>query len=580
MCRRLIAISIFSWTSLVAQEGAAPTQKEEAVPTPRENVESTEFSLDSVIHLSVKNLKPPQWYPDIVSWDPAVSANSKEVQMHVSQGIALIHAGWDFEAYRHFVEAVKKDPECLMAYWGIALSLAGPNSEVVECRLAAVRRMIDLVTQGKGTVSEQGQAEAMAFVFSEQPERAPEVFAAVSEKYPNNLQLKLMASFLKRDGYDDLFGPRMGQREALEEEEEILKNNTESQMALSFWIALQAEHPDATGKVRKTVLPRVRRLVSYSPDFPTYCERMAHFEKRSGNLALAKIEYEKAIRIYNEKLAEDGLSYYDCPNLIRAKLALAHTLMSLDDFDGAFAIAKELSELEIKPERLYSPGATLVLWEGRTLGARLTLVRGLKSDLKRGLATLPKREEGEKLAFETPAVMAWESWRHALSCRDALAAEDFELAHNYLSALEVSDGLLGRVKSVVSSGSSRQVWLRTRKALKVEWMLSKSALIQAQMGEKSARESKFWAQSAIDERETPEGIFAPLSFSLPPLNKALLLSQLGDKEGAHESFKIAMADYANNIHILKSYEEFLRSDSQTESADKIKNHIQVLLKQS
>ena len=215
MCRRLIAISIFSWTSLVAQEGAAPTQKEEAVPTPRENVESTEFSLDSVIHLSVKNLKPPQWYPDIVSWDPAVSANSKEVQMHVSQGIALIHAGWDFEAYRHFVEAVKKDPECLMAYWGIALSLAGPNSEVVECRLAAVRRMIDLVTQGKGTVSEQGQAEAMAFVFSEQPERAPEVFAAVSEKYPNNLQLKLMASFLKRDGYDDLFGPRMGQRLSL-----------------------------------------------------------------------------------------------------------------------------------------------------------------------------------------------------------------------------------------------------------------------------------------------------------------------------------------------------------------------------
>jgi tetratricopeptide (TPR) repeat protein len=548
------------WASLTAQNESA--------------VE--EFKVDSVIHPVIAGLKPPQWYPELVSWDPAVSASSKEVQEHVSQGMALIHAGWDFEAYRHFAEAVKMDPDCLMAYWGIALSLANPNSEVVEQRLAAVNRMLELVGQGKGTASERGQAEALAFVFSDQPERAPEVFETVAEDFPNNLQLQLLAAFLKRDGYDDLLGPGPGQRAALEEVEEILKNNNESQMALSFWVALQTEHPDATGTLRERVLPRVRRLASLAPEFPPYCELLGHFEKRAGNLLLARKEFEKAISFYEKKMKSDGITFHDCPNFIRAQLSLASLLKSLGDFDAALAIGKELGTLNLSSERLYSPGATLVLWEGKTLASRLCLARGQEGDFQRGLNSLPAKDEGQKLALETPAVMAWEAWRHALACRNAIDKKVFESAAQYLDALAASDGLLEEVRSVVSRGSSRQSWERTRNALKVEWMLAKATLVEVQSGGKGSSLADFWLQSAIDEREPPKGVLPPVSLSLPPVQKALHVAKRSEHKEAATLFKMAMTDYANDVLVLKAYEKWLRAKGDTQMADAIVKHIGVV----
>ena len=557
--RLICLLFTLGWASLVAQDEPAK-----------------EFELDSVIQPIVKNLKPPRWYPEIVSWDPAVSASTAEVQKHVSQGMALIHAGWDFEAYRHFVEAVKEDPDCLMAYWGIALSLANPNSEVVEQRLAAVKRMLELVKQGKGTASERGQAEALAFLFSEQPERAPEIFLAVSEDYPNNLQLKLMAAFMKRDGYDDLLGPGPGQREALKDVEEILKNNKLSQMALSFWVEIQTEDPDATGTLRERVLPRVRRLAGLAPEFPTYCERLGHFEKRAGNLLLAQKEFEKAISIYEKSLAEDGLTYCDCPNLIRAKLSLAGVLKSLGDFEGAMAIATELSKISIPPDRLYSPGVTLVLWEGKTLGARICLARGHKGDFQLGLDSLPDQEEGKKLALESPSVMAWEAWRHALAARNAISTKVLDSAARHMDALAASDGLLGDVASVVSHGSSRLSWERTRNALKVEWMLVKAAHVEANFEGKGSTLADFWFQSAIDEREPPKGVFPSLSLALPPAEKATHLAKRNEHEEAAKYFKSALTDYANDVLVLKEYERWLRGKGDEETADAILAHIKIV----
>ena len=535
-----------------------------------------EFSVDSVIAPSVAKLKPPEWYPNLVSWEPAVSASSEMVQKRVAQGMSLIHAGWDFEAYRHFVEAVKEDPECLMAYWGISLALANPDSEVVEVRMAAVTRMLDLVKAGVGTEVERGQVEALAFVFSDQPERAPEVFEAVSKDFPNNLQLRLMASFLKRDGYDDLLGPGPGQREALEEVEAILMKNTSSQLALSFWVALQAEDPDATGTLRDRVLPRVRLLASLAPEFPPYQELLGHFEKRAGNLLLAKLEFEQAIAGYQKKLQADGYEYYDCPNLIRAQLSLASVLEGLDQFDAALKIGNDLAKMSIAPERLYSPGATLILWEGKTLSARLRLARGQKGDYAAGLSSLPEREEGQKLALETPSVMAWEAWRHALAARNAIESKTFDAAARYLDALAASDGLLDEVASVVARGSSRQSWERTRNSLKVEWMLVKAALIDEQAGAEGSSLADFWYQSAIDEREQPQGIYPPLSLSIPPLEKALHVARRGEREEVQKNFKIAMKEYVNDVSVLTAYEGWLRRSGDTKTADAIVNHIKVV----
>jgi len=119
------------------------------------------FVIEDVIHPVIAALPTPEFHEGIVSTPSAVTARNEAAQRHVQQGIALIQAAWDFEAYRHFCEAVRADPECLMAYWGIGLALAAPNNEFMMQRMRAVERMLDLMEAEAGrsgipTICRQG----------------------------------------------------------------------------------------------------------------------------------------------------------------------------------------------------------------------------------------------------------------------------------------------------------------------------------------------------------------------------------------------------------------------------------------
>ncbi len=50
----------------------------------------------------------------------SVTTKSKEAQKFIDQGIGQLHGYWDFEAERSFRQAALLDPDCAMAYWGMA----------------------------------------------------------------------------------------------------------------------------------------------------------------------------------------------------------------------------------------------------------------------------------------------------------------------------------------------------------------------------------------------------------------------------------------------------------------------------
>src|SRR4051794_16220755 len=56
----------------------------------------------------------------------AVTTSSAEAQRYFDQGLLLAYGFNHPEAVRSFKEAARIDPDCAMAYWGIALAL-GPN---------------------------------------------------------------------------------------------------------------------------------------------------------------------------------------------------------------------------------------------------------------------------------------------------------------------------------------------------------------------------------------------------------------------------------------------------------------------
>ncbi|MEM1443252.1 MAG: peroxiredoxin family protein [Verrucomicrobiota bacterium] len=51
-----------------------------------------------------------------------VSTGSSEAQSFFTQGIGQLHGFWDFEAERSFRQVASLDPECAMAYWGMAMA--------------------------------------------------------------------------------------------------------------------------------------------------------------------------------------------------------------------------------------------------------------------------------------------------------------------------------------------------------------------------------------------------------------------------------------------------------------------------
>ncbi len=54
-----------------------------------------------------------------------VTTEAEEAQTFFDQGIGQLHGFWDFEAERTFRQVGSIDPECAMAYWGMAMANFG-----------------------------------------------------------------------------------------------------------------------------------------------------------------------------------------------------------------------------------------------------------------------------------------------------------------------------------------------------------------------------------------------------------------------------------------------------------------------
>jgi tetratricopeptide (TPR) repeat protein len=127
-----------------------------------------------------------------------VTTNSPRAQLFVSQGMMLTYGFNHAEASRSFREAARLDPNCAMAYWGMAYVL-GPNINLAmppENEPKAYE-MIQKAVALKKTASEREQAyiDALATRYSKEakPDRSSldrafaEAMRQLSERYPDDL---------------------------------------------------------------------------------------------------------------------------------------------------------------------------------------------------------------------------------------------------------------------------------------------------------------------------------------------------------------------------------------------------------
>ncbi|HMS17062.1 MAG TPA: redoxin domain-containing protein, partial [Planctomycetota bacterium] len=76
-------------------------------------------------------------------------------------GVSLLHGFWYYEAERSFRWCIKLDPECAMAYWGLAQSVEGPEGRADLLLAEAVKR--------KHTVSERERLWIEAWIDAQAP---------------------------------------------------------------------------------------------------------------------------------------------------------------------------------------------------------------------------------------------------------------------------------------------------------------------------------------------------------------------------------------------------------------------------
>ena len=123
-------------------------------------------------HAPAKEAAPATLEVGLGDINHPVSTNNPEAQKFFNQGLAYVYAFNHEEAVRSFQQAATLDPDCAMAYWGVALAL-GPNINMdvdpAREKLAyeAIQKALPLAA--KVSEPERAYIQAMARRYSNDP---------------------------------------------------------------------------------------------------------------------------------------------------------------------------------------------------------------------------------------------------------------------------------------------------------------------------------------------------------------------------------------------------------------------------
>jgi tetratricopeptide (TPR) repeat protein len=118
-----------------------------------------------VAALGATPVQPPPLFDNLGNHRHSIRTNTPGVQRYFDQGLRLLYAFNHDEAFRDFQEAVRRDPQCLMCLWGVALSL-GPHINVA--RDAEKEKLAWETLQRAQALAPRATAREMAAMFPEE----------------------------------------------------------------------------------------------------------------------------------------------------------------------------------------------------------------------------------------------------------------------------------------------------------------------------------------------------------------------------------------------------------------------------
>jgi tetratricopeptide (TPR) repeat protein len=550
------------------------------------------FHMASVVHPRVSELGPPKMMKSMSGVQMRITSSSAKARKHVRQGFALIHAQWNFEAYRHFAAALVIDPDCLMAYAGVTMALIQPFNEYADCRGAAVLKMLDIsdadksrLAQGKAgrfSTAERGFADAVAALVSQNPQSAGDMFLQVTKDDADCIQAKLITLFLNRGGYNVANEPSQSRLDALREAQRLMDNYPDNWMVMGFWLMINAEAPFSVVDIKKEILPHARYLAKNCPDVPSWQHALGHFEWRAGNYLLAERAFRRAIKLYEEWMQDQGVGLNDCEGYVKSQCYLANTLFQRDDFTGAMKVAMHLRGLKLDSSRPRSAGNQIILWRAYHLPARLYLGTDTGANLLKALESLPPKEEiGDFVnhpVFPTLAGVYIEALAAYIGSRKAIheqMLEDAVLMRN--STLRGLIKKLARVVDGAMMSADFTHYFNAGSSLAV-YDTELAGLIAAAGDEGTRSTALNHFMSARDKQGVP-------SLMMPPLVLSAMENRIGDyyhsvgrHANAYEAYYQGLQRYPHNMASLVGIQQALINLGQADEARRVGQHIELVKK--
>ena len=523
--------------------------------------------VEAAIPDSVKALAEPAMMNFPGGIHMAVTAATENAQAHVNQGMNHLHGGWEFEACRHFAAAMREDPDCLLAHWGMVMCLLTPSPETGPARNAATDRLLNLIDEGKGTELERGYAYGLVKYIQEGPAGGAAAFRKVADKFPNEMQAAVFAALFRRSGYDELGSPTPDQEAAEKVLLDLIEKNPQSPLPLNALLTIRAEGPDLTAS-----LPLARKLCQMAPDYPPYFHLLGHYEWRCGEHGKAATAFGRASTFFESWMKENKATVADCPEWVKAECYRIVSLVSKGEFDTAYAASRQIAATPFPANRASSPGARFLLWDAKSLPARILLHRSLKGNAREAMDSLPKPEEMKKYQPSSLAYWWIDGLRFALEAQRLIDAGELENAKQVSAALTHHGEAMVKTQAAASASGERSAWTRAFRSLEVLASDLRGRIALA--GPKSEIGSAYnWFASAADRQH-------PAPMMSPPMLLTPMSIRIGDyflavdrTNDAVEAYQRALTDFPNDMNALaglkRAYEQGKLPDKVEETEKRI-----------
>ncbi|MEN8258186.1 MAG: hypothetical protein ABFS09_10040 [Thermodesulfobacteriota bacterium] len=214
----------------------------------------------------------------LFSLDYPITTDSKKAQAFFNQALVLTYGFDHADAEISFMEAARHDPECAMAYWGVAFVL-GPNINAtmndadVPRAYALVQKSLALA--GKVTKKERALIEALAVRYSPSPmpdrSSLDKAFAdkmrKVYQRYPNDPNVAVIFAESLMDLHPWNYWTDKGQEQPWEPEiesilEKVVTNHPNHPHGHHLYIHLLENSPKPEATIKSADI--IRRLAPAS----------------------------------------------------------------------------------------------------------------------------------------------------------------------------------------------------------------------------------------------------------------------------------------------------------------------------